>query len=373
MAELFTLSPLFPGDSEVDQIFRVCAICGTPTYFNDDCKSYQRTTPGGIWPEGIRLAGLMNFKFPNMQPKPLESIILDCPRAPLEIIASCLSYDPSTRPSAVEVLRNQWFDGLIFDENFNRICNHEALKLEPRKKLPELHTVSNQLHDEESLDDLLSSFGYPLETKLKPLTISRSNACDALPIIPHIDHHIPLRTNQLSTDQRVECANNKHSMRSNVNMHPSHSKNFNPVHASSDKISNIGNKAKSVYSQPRISELSSVSAIYSAPPSIQNVAGRSYLSLKIKPPPKFGLFSFFRRNVTGIYFLIEDSKNLIWKPERFAKISTSGIQLPSLSSHAMTIHASQGNLNGPRLITQPLIIGKNIDSLPNTRKRNSFL
>lgn len=30
MAELYTLQPLFPGRSEVDQIFRICTILGTP-------------------------------------------------------------------------------------------------------------------------------------------------------------------------------------------------------------------------------------------------------------------------------------------------------------------------------------------------------
>lgn len=30
MAELYTLQPLFPGRSEVDQIFRICSILGTP-------------------------------------------------------------------------------------------------------------------------------------------------------------------------------------------------------------------------------------------------------------------------------------------------------------------------------------------------------
>lgn len=30
MAEMYTLQPLFPGRSEIDQIFRVCSVLGTP-------------------------------------------------------------------------------------------------------------------------------------------------------------------------------------------------------------------------------------------------------------------------------------------------------------------------------------------------------
>lgn len=51
MAETYTLRPLFPGSSEVDQIFKVCSILGTPSR--------------EVWPEGLRLASAMNFKFPT--------------------------------------------------------------------------------------------------------------------------------------------------------------------------------------------------------------------------------------------------------------------------------------------------------------------
>ena len=30
MAELYTLRPLFPGSSEIDEIFKICSVLGTP-------------------------------------------------------------------------------------------------------------------------------------------------------------------------------------------------------------------------------------------------------------------------------------------------------------------------------------------------------
>lgn len=30
-AELYTLRPLFPGSSEIDQMFKICAVMGTPS------------------------------------------------------------------------------------------------------------------------------------------------------------------------------------------------------------------------------------------------------------------------------------------------------------------------------------------------------
>ena len=31
MAEVYTFRPLFPGSSEVDEVFKVCSVLGTPT------------------------------------------------------------------------------------------------------------------------------------------------------------------------------------------------------------------------------------------------------------------------------------------------------------------------------------------------------
>ena len=60
MAELYTLRPLFPGSSEADEIYKICAIMGTPT---------QQS-----WPEGLKLAGAMNFRFPQFAPTPFSKV-----------------------------------------------------------------------------------------------------------------------------------------------------------------------------------------------------------------------------------------------------------------------------------------------------------
>lgn len=62
MAELFTLRPLFPGTSEADEIYKICAIMGSPTMQS--------------WPDGIRLAAQMSFKFPQFVASPLSKVIV---------------------------------------------------------------------------------------------------------------------------------------------------------------------------------------------------------------------------------------------------------------------------------------------------------
>ena len=70
MAELYTFRPLFPGNSEIDEIFKICSVLGTP-----DARE---------WPEGFKLAAGMNFKFPQFSATPLATLI---PNASKEAIA----------------------------------------------------------------------------------------------------------------------------------------------------------------------------------------------------------------------------------------------------------------------------------------------
>ena len=60
MAELYTRRPLFPGTSEIDQIYKVCSILGTPS--SQD------------WSQGQQLASQMNFKFPTFSPTHLSQV-----------------------------------------------------------------------------------------------------------------------------------------------------------------------------------------------------------------------------------------------------------------------------------------------------------
>uniref|UniRef100_A0A8D8M6Z6 Serine/threonine-protein kinase MAK n=1 Tax=Cacopsylla melanoneura TaxID=428564 RepID=A0A8D8M6Z6_9HEMI len=91
MAELYTFRPLFPGNSEIDQIFKICAILGTP-----DKRD---------WPEGYTLASNMNFKFPQFRRVPLSTLIPHATGDAINLMESMLAYNPSKRPTAQQSLR----------------------------------------------------------------------------------------------------------------------------------------------------------------------------------------------------------------------------------------------------------------------------
>lgn len=66
LAELLNLKPLFPGQTEVDQVLYIVEILGNPTpEYGKDERGRQRG--GGAWPRGLRLAEKVGFEFPKVR------------------------------------------------------------------------------------------------------------------------------------------------------------------------------------------------------------------------------------------------------------------------------------------------------------------
>jgi len=91
MAELYTFRPLFPGNSEIDEIFKICSVLGTP-----DKRD---------WAEGYQLSQAMNFKFPQFSRTPLASLVPNAGDGGVSLMEDLLSWDPDKRPTAVQALR----------------------------------------------------------------------------------------------------------------------------------------------------------------------------------------------------------------------------------------------------------------------------
>ncbi|XP_077742504.1 serine/threonine-protein kinase MAK isoform X4 [Canis aureus] len=95
MAELYTLRPLFPGTSEVDEIFKICQVLGTPKKSD--------------WPEGYQLASSMNFRFPQCVPINLKTLIPNASNEAIQLMTEMLNWDPKKRPTASQALKHQYF------------------------------------------------------------------------------------------------------------------------------------------------------------------------------------------------------------------------------------------------------------------------
>ncbi|OHE97635.1 hypothetical protein CORC01_07050 [Colletotrichum orchidophilum] len=106
--EIATLKPLFPGGNEVDQVWRVCEIMGSPgNWYN---KSGARVG-GGEWKDGTRLAGKLGFSFPKMAPHAMDTILQQpqWPAALSHFVTWCLMWDPKTRPTSTQAIAHEYF------------------------------------------------------------------------------------------------------------------------------------------------------------------------------------------------------------------------------------------------------------------------
>lgn len=92
--EMMTTLPLFPGDSEIDQLFKIFRQLGTPTE--------------GQW-HGVTTLSDYKNSFPKWGPKPLTEIRgLTDPLA-IDLLDRMLKYEPSQRISAREALNHPYF------------------------------------------------------------------------------------------------------------------------------------------------------------------------------------------------------------------------------------------------------------------------
>ncbi|KAL8641671.1 MAG: hypothetical protein Q9228_001553 [Teloschistes exilis] len=110
--EIANLKPLFPGGNEVDQVWRVCEIMGSPGNWYD--KS-GRSVGGGEWREGIRLAQKLGFSFPKMAPHMMETILRppQWPAAFGKFVTWCLMWDPRNRPTSAQALKHEYFSDAV--------------------------------------------------------------------------------------------------------------------------------------------------------------------------------------------------------------------------------------------------------------------
>ncbi|XP_074728110.1 serine/threonine-protein kinase MAK isoform X1 [Strix uralensis] len=153
MAELYTLRPLFPGTSEVDEIFKICQVLGTPKKSD--------------WPEGYHLASAMNFRFPQCVPISLKCLIPNASNEAIQLMSDMLNWNPKKRPTASQALKYPYFQvGQVLGPPPQYLEKQTPVKsvqpTESKPILPKLEAISRP--------EPLSSPEVPDNTQSQPLS-----------------------------------------------------------------------------------------------------------------------------------------------------------------------------------------------------------
>lgn len=97
LVEMLNKRPLFPGDSEIDELFRIFRVMGTPNESN--------------WPEGTKLPDF-NSMWPQWPVMDIAKFVPTLDATGVDLIQGLLSLDPRDRLSASEACAHPFFAGM---------------------------------------------------------------------------------------------------------------------------------------------------------------------------------------------------------------------------------------------------------------------
>lgn len=95
--ELLNLSPLFPGENDIEQLCCVLRALGTPS--------------PRVWPELAQLPDYPKISFRAREPPPLEELVPDAPPTAVDLLGRFLVYPSRQRIRAHEALLHPYFFG----------------------------------------------------------------------------------------------------------------------------------------------------------------------------------------------------------------------------------------------------------------------
>lgn len=97
MAEMYTNKPLFPGDSEIGQLFKIFQVMGTPN---------EKT-----WPDVVNLQDYKK-SFPKWKPVSIPDLLPEMDKDGIDLIEKFLVMDPEKRITIREAMEHPFFNSL---------------------------------------------------------------------------------------------------------------------------------------------------------------------------------------------------------------------------------------------------------------------
>ncbi|MES1911711.1 MAG: hypothetical protein MHM6MM_004104 [Cercozoa sp. M6MM] len=95
MAEMISLRPLFPGKNEPDEVYKICAVLGSPG--------------AEEWPHGHQLATKLRMRWPRLNAASLAYLLPTASPAAIDVMQSVLQWNPKRRATAAQLLTHPYF------------------------------------------------------------------------------------------------------------------------------------------------------------------------------------------------------------------------------------------------------------------------
>ncbi|KOG98504.1 protein kinase IME2 [Saccharomyces eubayanus] len=114
--EVTVFRALFPGANEIDQIWKILEVLGTPIKSPDFANTNHIITPppGGFWDDASKLVHKLNLKLPDVEGSSLDHLLSSSQLSDLsDVVKKCLRWDPNERATAQELCEMPFFENTV--------------------------------------------------------------------------------------------------------------------------------------------------------------------------------------------------------------------------------------------------------------------
>lgn len=142
IAELMTLRPLFPGINDIDQMFRVFQVLGSPT--------------PEAWPGVERLPDYSKVSFPDLVPVDLQLLVPNVEKPDVDFLRHMIRLSPETRTTASRLCSSEYFKmpPLPAQMLAEVVPERKLILAANRMKVPETKALDSR----EKVEEMLESY-----------------------------------------------------------------------------------------------------------------------------------------------------------------------------------------------------------------------
>ncbi|CAB4251946.1 similar to Saccharomyces cerevisiae YJL106W IME2 Serine/threonine protein kinase involved in activation of meiosis, associates with Ime1p and mediates its stability, activates Ndt80p [Maudiozyma barnettii] len=158
--EVANFKPLFPGSNEMDQIWKILQVLGTPTNINLDLKDYN-DAPGGRWDHIEILAKNLELEIPFVQGISIKPFLSSTQLNDLiDVVRNCLLWDPKNRMTADRLSSMPFFKDTLLqtgeEENINCDMNEDELTNKDQAMMfagikPTINNINNNVNENKNI------------------------------------------------------------------------------------------------------------------------------------------------------------------------------------------------------------------------------